>query len=385
MKSQRPSTLASLRSAPAPEAAYYDWREFATRIGDRVIRYASKPGLPDWDQPDYAARLLCESIAVGQGDRLIDLRCGKGILPAFAASRGAGVVTVDDHIVAVEATRRTLVLNGVSAVTGGASGYDVAVITIPKSRDAVRSCIRDAACALKPGGRAYLAGANRSGVKSAIDDLAAVFGSASVIGYAKGHRVAMAMRPDGLELAQDDGFEDVRVEARGGRWRIVTGPGVFARDRLDEGTRRLIEATEFRAGESLLDLGCGCGVVGLVGARLGNRVTCVDASAVAVEATRRTLAGVRDAEVIWSDCALAVRDRRFDVVATNPPFHSGVGTDVDVARQFVRDAAHVLRPGGRLVLVANRFLHYEREMAGLFSVVRAIYEDGRFRVLEAVK
>jgi len=375
------------RSEAESKGGYYTWREFEARIGDRLIHCASKPGLPDWDQPDHAARLLAETIEVGPGDRLIDLTCGRGTLAAFAALRGAEVTTLDDSIVAVEATRRTLALNGVVASTDRASGYDIAVITIPKSREAVRRLIHDAARLLKPGGRIYLAGAKRAGVKSAIDDLAKVFGSASVIAYGKGHRVATAIRPDILQVKEDDGFAQVDVEARGEHWRIITAPGVFARGRLDEGTQRLIEALEFRAGESLLDLGCGCGIVGSVGARMGNRVTCVDVSAAAIEATQRTLSvnGIRDVEVIWSDCASAVSDRRFDVVATNPPFHQGVGADYEVARQFVRDAARVLRPGGRLALVANRFLRYEREMAGLFADVRVIFEDGRYRVLEAVR
>jgi 16S rRNA (guanine1207-N2)-methyltransferase len=366
---------------------YYEWREFETRIADRVIRYASKPGLPDWDQVDHASRLLAEAIGVGPGDRLIDLRCGKGIVAAFAAQRGADVTALDDSIVAVEATRRTLEMNAVLPADVRLSSYDIAVITVPKSRDATRRLIREAARALRPGGRAYLAGATRSGVKSAIDDLKSIFGSAHVVAYGKGHRVAVSTRPDVLAPDDEDGFAEIEVEARGGRWHVVTGPGVFSRDRLDDGTRHLIEATEFRAGESLLDLGCGCGIVGLVGAVMGSRVTCVDGSAAAIEATRRTLsiAGTHDAHVVWSDCASAVRDRQFDVVATNPPFHQGVGADFAVARQFARDAAHVLRPAGRLVLVANRFLRYERELSHLFAQVRVVFEDGRFRVLEAVK
>ena len=369
------------------EAGYYDWRVFEARLADGAIRYASKPGLPDWDRPDHAARLLCQAIDAGAGDGLIDLRCGTGIVAAVAGRRGAEVTVLDDSIVAVEAARRTLALNGVTPATQRARDYAIAVLALPKSREMARYLIGEAARSLKPGGRVYLAGANRSGVKSAIDDLESTFGSAQVVAYGKGHRVATATRSGSAPSADEDPFVEVEIEARGEPWRIVTGPGVFAQGRLDDGTRRLIEAFRFRPGESLLDLGCGCGIVGLVAARMGDRVTCVDASAVAVAAARSTLsrAGLRDTEVIWSDCASAVLDRQFDVVATNPPFHQGVGTDYAVARQFVLDAARVLRPGGRLALVANRFLRYEREMAGLFGQVSLLYEDGKFRVLEAVK
>ncbi|HEY4688981.1 MAG TPA: methyltransferase [Anaerolineae bacterium] len=368
------------------DAGYYEWREFEARAGDQVIRYAAKPGLADWDRVDHGACLLAESIEVGQGDRLIHFHAGAGIAVASAALRGAQATARDDNIVAVEAARRTLALNGVAS-SMPAPVYDVAAVTLPKARDVVRRALADAARTLKPGGRIYLVGANRSGIKSAIDDLHSIFGAAEVVAYGKGHRVAVAVRPDRVAENDGDGFAETQVDVRGSRWRVVSGPGVFARDRLDEGTRRLIEAMTFRAGESLLDLGCGCGIVGLVAAQMGSRVTYVDANAAAIEATRRTLTanGIRDADVIWSDCASAVADRHFDVVATNPPFHQGGGTDYLVARQFVRDADRVLRPGGRLFLVANRFLRYEREMSGLFSDARVIFEDGRFRVFEAVK
>jgi pseudouridine synthase len=55
-----------------------------------------------------------------------------------------------------------------------------------------------------------------------------------------------------------------------------------------------------------------------------------------------------------------VRDEGFDVVVTNPPFHVGKATDLDVPQQFIADAHAVLANGGRLFLVANRTLPYEQ-------------------------
>jgi 16S rRNA (guanine1207-N2)-methyltransferase len=52
---------------------------------------------------------------------------------------------------------------------------------------------------------------------------------------------------------------------------------------------------------------------------------------------------------------------------------------------MVRDAATVLRPGGRLYLVGNAFLRYEREMEGRFARVAEIFNDRRYRVLCATR
>jgi 16S rRNA G1207 methylase RsmC len=158
---------------------------------------------------------------------------------------------------------------------------------------------------------------------------------------------------------------------------------------VDEGTRRLVESMEIGPQERMLDLGCGYGLAGLVAADMAPRgeVVLVDADGVAVEAARRTLERneVAHAEVRLSDCGAAVLDRTFDVVVTNPPFHQGRGVSYEVACQFIRDAAAVLQPGGRLYLVANRFIPYGREMEGLFQEVGFAYRDHRFQVWRAVK
>jgi 16S rRNA (guanine1207-N2)-methyltransferase len=142
---------------------------------------------------------------------------------------------------------------------------------------------------------------------------------------------------------------------------------------------------EVQTDEAILDLGCGTGLLALAAARRGGRVTAVDADLRAIESARRTLASNAAAgEVLISDCAQAVRERRFDVVLCNPPFHQGVGVDADVASQMVRDAAAVLRSGGRFFLVSNAFIRYEREMVGRFAGMEEVFSDRRYRVLRAI-
>jgi 16S rRNA (guanine1207-N2)-methyltransferase len=50
----------------------------------------------------------------------------------------------------------------------------------------------------------------------------------------------------------------------------------------------------------------------------------------------------------------------------------------------VRDAARLLRPGGRLFLVANRFLRYGDLIRETFGNVATAYADNRYHVLTAV-
>ena len=43
------------------------------------------------------------------------------------------------------------------------------------------------------------------------------------------------------------------------------------------------------------------------------------------------------------------------------------------------------RPGGRLVLVANRHLPYEQALAGAFASRRVLCDEGGYKVIEAVR
>lgn len=378
---------------------YYTWQTFETTLAGEPIRWTGKPGLESWDALCPSTRLLAEELSsVGPGQRVLDLRCGSGVCGALAARRGADVTLCDDSIVAVEAARRTLDLNSVSGqVLHGQpcegpeplQDFDVVLLDAPRGREWVQYQLAIAAQALRPGGKLFLAGPNRGGIRGYIDDARELVGPCEVTRIKARHRLAVAEKEPGPVENLSYSQEVCEATVRGQTIRFVTQAGVFSQGELDAGTRALIETMVIRPGESVLDLGCGCGIVGAVAAQMGARAVCVDSSAAALRATHATLElnGVLDrAQVLASDCASAVRAMRFDVIAANPPFHQGLGVEYDVAQQFVRDAARVLNEDGRLYLVANRFIRYERLMSELrgASRVTTAYEDNRFHVLEAV-
>ena len=86
----------------------------------------------------------------------------------------------------------------------------------------------------------------------------------------------------------------------------------------------------------------------------------------------------------WHDVAAGVGSQRYDAIVCNPPFHAqGAGERVDLGRAFIAAAADALRPGGRLLLVANRHLPYEGALAGRFDAPREIAARDGFKVIEA--
>lgn len=91
----------------APEAA---WMMFAARD----LQLASHPGVFGHGKLDDGTRLLLDHLprALGrQGERVLDVGCGDGVIAASLAHRGAAVTATDISAFAVAATRRTLTAN----------------------------------------------------------------------------------------------------------------------------------------------------------------------------------------------------------------------------------------------------------------------------------
>lgn len=176
------------------------------------------------------------------------------------------------------------------------------------------------------------------------------------------------------------------VLLRGRAWTFESASGVFAHRGLDAGTRLLIDAMQVGRADRILDLGCGYGPLGVVAAGLSprGRVWLVDANqraaALALANVRRNR--LRNARVLVGDGATAVASGSMDLVLTNPPIRAGRS----VVRGFIEGAWRVLRPSGRLYLVA-RTAQGAKTLARLigerFGEARQVAARGGYRVYEA--
>ncbi len=262
--------------------------------------------------------------------------------------------------------------------------YALALCHMPRGSALQTEILQLAAALLQPGGRLVFVGATREGIKGVLKEARAIFRRAGIVIRKGGYHAGLARRPGGTFPPPTVSYTTHNITVDDTPTRLVSCPGVFAGDRLDDGAAALIAGMVITPGSQVLDLGCGTGLVGLSAVRAGAQVTCVDVSARAVETTRRTLAAndVPNARVCASCGAEAVYGQAFDTVVTNPPFHKGHGVDFEVARMFIADAARVLRPGGNLYLVANAFLRYQPWLTEHFSRVKVVWQDKRFQVWE---
>ncbi|HEY1351188.1 MAG TPA: class I SAM-dependent methyltransferase [Ktedonobacteraceae bacterium] len=235
----------------------------------------------------------------------------------------------------------------------------------------MRYGVRLAAYALKVGGRLYVEGAKDRGILSLGRYIQEIFGNLETLAISKGRRLVCAVKS--VDSAGELALPDLAP---------------FAAGRIDEGTRLLLDSLEVRVSDTALDPGCGAGFIGAYIAERASRgqVTLLDVSLVSVAAARRLLEqrGLVNVQVLASDGMQAVRDRRFDLVATNPPFHLGGIQTTAIAQRFIHETARVLRPRGRFYLVANRFLKYEPVLRACFGTVEEVGGNTRFKVLRSL-
>ncbi len=177
-----------------------------------------------------------------------------------------------------------------------------------------------------------------------------------------------------------------------------TIPGIFSADRIDAGSAFLAEHLPGSLRGRVADLGAGWGFLSRqVVDRFPNveRLDLFEADARALTCARRNLAAgappalasppcaMPDGPELhfhWHDVTAGLPDI-YDAIVTNPPFHTGQATDVDLGRAFIRVAAAALKRGGQLHLVANRQLPYEAELDAAGLRWRKVAENPTFKLL----
>ncbi|MEV8065749.1 methyltransferase [Streptomyces sp. NPDC085995] len=172
---------------------------------------------------------------------------------------------------------------------------------------------------------------------------------------------------------------------------VVNHAGVFCADRLDIGTRFLLQhLPDGDDARRVVDLGCGNGVVGTAMglAHPEAEVLFTDESFQAVasaEATYKANGVPGHAEFRVGDGLSGVPDGSVDLVLNNPPFHSHQATTDATAWRMFTGARRALRPGGSLWVIGNRHLGYHVKLRRLFGNSELVASDPKFVLLRAVK
>jgi 16S rRNA (guanine1207-N2)-methyltransferase len=154
--------------------------------------------------------------------------------------------------------------------------------------------------------------------------------------------------------------------------------GVFSKNKLDYGSRLLIE-TFMNQGiynASILDVGCGYGFIGLSLAKFRNaKVTMVDVNKRALHLANMNIKSnkIDNAEAFESNIYESV-EGKYDFIITNPPIRTGRETVLE----FLRGAKEHLNENGELWFVM-------RKNHGALTVAKLIEDLYKIEVVEKSK
>ena len=174
---------------------------------------------------------------------------------------------------------------------------------------------------------------------------------------------------------------------------LVNHANVFSREKLDQGARFLLQhLPQVSAGQRVIDLGCGNGVLALTLLQQQAQISllCCDESYMAVDSARQTIAlnlpaALSQCQFVADDCLSKQADRSADIIVCNPPFHQQQAVTSHIASQMFSEAKRVLKQGGRLRIVANRHLPYAVLLKRLFGNCHQVAADPKFIVLDVIK
>ena len=278
----------------------------------------------------------------------------------------------------------------VDAQVGG-EHFDLVLVLPPRQRDEARALFARAVQLAAPGGVVLACVPNAEGAKSAQADLAVL---AKQGGQLSKHKCRV------FWTVPLDGTHDTALQAEwlaldtprrnaAGYW---SRPGLFAWDRIDAASALLAAHLPRDLAGHVADLGVGYGFLASEVIARCPGATALDgfeAEQRALEPAQRNLAEAQEragrhvaVALHWHDVTTGLPGR-YDAIVSNPPFHQGRADQPELGRAFIAAAARALTPHGQLWLVANRHLPYEATLTALFSEVRAVADEGGFKVITA--
>lgn len=186
----------------------------------------------------------------------------------------------------------------------------------------------------------------------------------------------------------DDDYFDYTDNILGISLTMRSVDSVFSKDKIDDGTRVLLNAikkTSATMSGDVLDFGCGVGVIGITLKKLfpSSNVVMCDINATCVRLSKQNcIKNNVDCQVVESDLYSGLMN--FDHIVTNPPIK--VGKTILFA--VVSEGFKHLNKGGDITLVIRKSHGEEsmrKHMQSVFGNVEIVKRDKGFYVLRSIK
>lgn len=161
-----------------------------------------------------------------------------------------------------------------------------------------------------------------------------------------------------------------------------TAPGVFSADGIDPASAMLLQYLPSDTRGEVVDLGAGWGFLTarlLEKAPKISRVQLIEDNAVALDCARKNIDDPR-IEFHWNNALTWMPREPVHTVIMNPPFHTARSAEPSLGIGFIQAASKMLKPGGKLFMVANAHLPYEATLEQAFAKIDVLGRSSRFKV-----
>lgn len=265
--------------------------------------------------------------------------------------------------------------------------YDWIIVNLPRQKALLTMLLDCATALLADDGVLWLAGENKAGIKSADKLLKLHFRQLRKVDSARHCSLYEAHTHLGQNIFDPLAYrQQWELNCAASSITVMSYPGVFAHGRLDEGTALLLDTLAGIGLEGdVLDFACGAGLIGacIAAHSKDTRVTLLDSSALALRASEETFAVNHLKGTVIASNGLSEVSDSYDLVISNPPIHAGVKTDNQLGMRLLETVHEHIRPGGRLIMVANVHLPYEKWLSKHFKRSFELATNNNYKVIIA--
>lgn len=167
-------------------------------------------------------------------------------------------------------------------------------------------------------------------------------------------------------------------------------PNVFSRQHLDIGSRFFLNHFPgINDGDNILDLATGSGVLSLFAAKQANNLTiyATDNSALGIASCKLAANAAKLTNIypVQMNCLFEcdIAPKSLDIILCNPPFHQGHNVSDHIAHTMLEQTKPLLKSSGRLYVVGNKHLKYDKFLKKHFECVTLKQSNDKFSIFEA--
>ena len=170
---------------------------------------------------------------------------------------------------------------------------------------------------------------------------------------------------------------------------FVTDNGVFSKNSVDYGSISLIKAfiKDYKKGNSLLDLGCGYGPIGIIISKLIDKlvIDMCDINLRAIELSEKNIINnrVKNISAYQSDHFENI-NKKYDIILLNPPIRAGKKT---IYKMYEESIKYLNENGSFYIVIKKKqgAISSKNKLSEIYGNCESISKDKGYIVFKSIK